>query len=200
MIWAVIGAALAAGLLIGVTVGAWLGWPAAPLVAVLTWSRLRFRPSPGPASGSGRPRCSGAPPRCWDPWKTKGYLVLHDVTLPGWLDSLDHLVVGPTGVWVVESWRRRRLRAGDAAVPPGILRELARKAEAVAEVLDGWAEVPVRSLVCLQGAWLGTRAALKGSWSRARGNSPASSERIKAAPADVELATARLLKALRPAA
>ena len=35
--------------------------------------------------------------------------MLHDITLPGWLDSLDHLVVGPTGVWVVASWRRRRL-------------------------------------------------------------------------------------------
>jgi hypothetical protein len=30
----------------------------------------------------------------------QAYLVLHDVALPGWLDSLDHLVVGPTGVWV----------------------------------------------------------------------------------------------------
>jgi hypothetical protein len=45
--WAVAGAALAAGLLIGATVGAWLGWSAAVAAALLAWSRLRFRPSPG---------------------------------------------------------------------------------------------------------------------------------------------------------
>ena len=32
------------------------------------------------------------------PLGEEGYLVLHDITLPGWLDSLDHLVVGPTGL------------------------------------------------------------------------------------------------------
>jgi hypothetical protein len=34
-----------------------------------------------------------------------GYLVLHDVTLPGWPASLDHLVVGWTRVWLIRSWR-----------------------------------------------------------------------------------------------
>jgi hypothetical protein len=47
--WAVAGAALGVGLLIGLTVGAWLGWPAAVVAAVFAWSRLRFRPSPGAA-------------------------------------------------------------------------------------------------------------------------------------------------------
>src|SRR5207247_2350190 len=41
------------------------------------------------------------------PLDAKGYLVLHDITLPGWPASLEHLVVGATGVWVIESWRRR---------------------------------------------------------------------------------------------
>ena len=45
--WAVAGAALAVGLGIGLTVGAWLGWPMAMVASVLAWSRLRFRPSPG---------------------------------------------------------------------------------------------------------------------------------------------------------
>jgi hypothetical protein len=32
-----------------------------------------------------------------EPLEHGGYLVLHDVTLPGWQDSLDHLLVGATG-------------------------------------------------------------------------------------------------------
>jgi hypothetical protein len=46
------------------------------------------------------------------PLAEQGHLVLHDITLQGWLDGLDHLVLGPTGVWVVASWRRRRLLPG----------------------------------------------------------------------------------------
>ena len=48
------------------------------------------------------------------PLADEGYLVLHDVTLPGLLDSLEHLVVGPSGVWVLQSWQRR----GRPPVPP----------------------------------------------------------------------------------
>ena len=29
------------------------------------------------------------------PLEAEGYVVLHDVTLPGWLDSLEHLVSAP---------------------------------------------------------------------------------------------------------
>jgi hypothetical protein len=45
--------------------------------------------------------------------------VLHDVTLPGWLDSLDHLVVGPSGVWVVGSGQGRGRLPGGAGARPG---------------------------------------------------------------------------------
>jgi hypothetical protein len=44
--------------------------------------------------------------------------MLHDVTLPGWLDSLDHLVVGPTGVWVAGSLQHRQLLPAAALRPP----------------------------------------------------------------------------------
>ena len=44
----------------------------------------------------------------------EGWLVLHDLTLPGWLGSLEHLVVGPTGVWVMASWQRQGQPAGPA--------------------------------------------------------------------------------------
>jgi hypothetical protein len=55
-------------------------------------------------------------------------------------------------VWVVASWRRRRLRPG-SSVPPAIVRGLRGQTEAVAEVLDGWARVPVRPMLCLHSYW-----------------------------------------------
>ena len=59
-----------------------------------------------------------------EPLEQEGYMVLlHDVTLPGWLDSLDHLLVGATGVWVIESRQRRRLLPGGSA-PPATVRRI----------------------------------------------------------------------------
>jgi hypothetical protein len=198
--WAVIGAATATGLVLGVTVGAWLGWPAALLVALLTWWRLRFRPSAGAGIWRRQAAMQRRTASTLGPLEHEGYLLLHDVTLPGWLDSLEHLVVGPTGVWVVASCRRRRLLGGDGAAPAGILRELRAQAEGVAGMLDGSAEVPVRWLLYLHGPW-GALTTLEGSWlasPRRLANLLRSGS--KAAPADVELATARLLEVLRPAA
>jgi hypothetical protein len=123
--WAVAAAALAVGLLIGLTVGAWLGWPMAMAAAVLAWSRLRFRPSSEAAIWKRQAAMERRTAAVLRPLGEEGYLVLHDITLPGWLDSVDHLVIGPTGVWVVASWRCRRLLPGGEP-PPAIVRGLAR--------------------------------------------------------------------------
>ena len=128
--------------------------------------------------------------------------MLHDVTLPGWLDSLDHLVVGPTGVWVVASCRRRRLlRVAVAPCRPGSCAGCAAQATGVAEMLDGWARGPVRSLLCLRGARLGTLATPQGAWladPRRLANLVRSGSTV--APGDIDQAAARLLKVLRAAA
>ena len=103
-------------------------------------------------------------------------------------------MVGPTGVWVVASCRRQRLLGGGGAVPAGILRGLRPQA-------TGVAEVPVRSLLCLRGARLGTLATPKGTWladPRRLGNLVRSGSRV--APGDIDQAAARLLKVLRAAA
>ena len=111
-------------------------------------------------------------------------------------------MVGPTGVWVVASCRRRRLLGGGGAVPAGILRGLRPQA-------TGVAEVPVRSLLCLRGARLGTLrgarlgtlATLKGTWlagPRRLANLVRSGSRVT--PGDIDQAAARLLKVLRAAA
>jgi Nuclease-related domain len=197
--WAVAGAALAVGLLIGLTVGAWLGWPMAVVAAVLSWSRLRFRPSPGVTIWRRQAAMQRRTAALLRPLGEEGYLVLHDLTLPGWLDSVDHLVVGPTGVWVVESWRRPGLRP--RAVPPATVRGLRGQAGAVAEVLAGWARVPVRALLCVHNRW-----AIPPPPSTAlRVASPARVPDIvrdgpTSQPTDLEEATSRLLQVLRPAA
>ena len=103
-------------------------------------------------------------------------------------------MVGPTGVWVVASCRRQRLLGGGGAVPAGILRGLRAQA-------TGVAEVPVRSLLCLRGARLGTLATLKGTWlagPRRLANLVRSGSRVT--PGDIDQAAARLLKVLRAAA
>ena len=133
------------------------------------------------------------------PLEAEGYVVLHDVTLPGLLDSLEHLVVGPTGVWVIGSWRRR-LPPGGAA-PPQTVRGLRGQAEAVAETLAGWASVPVQPLLCVHGPWPVRPRPTDG----VRVAGPAQlldivRDRPRSRPTDLGQATDRLLDVLRPAA
>jgi hypothetical protein len=140
----------------------------------------------------------------------EGYLVLHDLTLPGWPASLDHLVVGPTGIWVIKSWpvgwlallrggsSLRRARGGSA----GMLRGLRGEAAAVAEALAGDASISVRPLVC---ASKGIHAAAR--WP-VQGIPVATPRRLadvirrgsRVQRRQVEQAAARALEILRPAA
>jgi hypothetical protein len=202
LVWGVLGAAPAAGLLLGVAVGAWLGWSVGLLVAFLAWSRLRFRPSPEATTWQRQAAMERRAAGRLAPLAEGGWLVLHDVTLPGWLDSLEHLVVGPTGVWVVGSWQRPRRQArrttGTGCAPAAAL---CGKVEAIADLLEGGVRVPVRGLVCRQRTWArcprsvqGVRVTTARQLARVvRSGSPV-------APGEVEWASGRLLKVLRPAA
>src|SRR5215213_7868639 len=131
-------AASGAALLIGLTVGAWLALPMALLAAVLTWWRLRFRPSAAASVWRRQAALQRRTAGVLGPLGEAGYLILHDITLPGWLASLDHLVVG-----------------GSDGAPAASLRGLRGQASAIAEVLDGGVGVPVRGVLCLQGGWPG---------------------------------------------
>jgi hypothetical protein len=89
------------------------------------------------------------------------WIVLHDraVPVPGSRANLDHVVVGPTGVWVVDSkafraplrggWRS--VTAGGVAVDTG---PAAWEAEVLDEALGG---VGVRALVAVHGTGLARR-------------------------------------------
>ena len=198
--WAVAGAASAVGLLIGLTVGAWLASPLALATAGLTWSRLRFRPSAGAGIWRRQAAMQRRTAGVLQPLEQEGYLVLHDVTLPGWLDSLDHLAVGPTGVWVVASWDRRRLLPGGSA-PPVAVHNLRRQADAVAEALDGRARVPVRPLLCVHSRWPGSpRSFQDGRVAAPRQLVEVVQSGSPVAADEVERAADHALEVLRPAA
>jgi hypothetical protein len=83
------------------------GIPGAGLVglaatALLGW-RLRFRPSE--QAGTWRRGAHGErhTARLLDRLTRDGYVVFHDLAVPGSLANVDHLVIGPTGLFVIDS-------------------------------------------------------------------------------------------------
>jgi Nuclease-related domain len=196
-----VAAAVAAGLLTGLSLGAWVGWRIALLVALLAGWRLRFRPS---AAARAWRRQAGLQRRTAGLLTTleqEGHLVLHDVTLPGWPASLDHLVVGSTGVWVIRSWRPSwlaTLRKGSSA---GVLRALRGEAVAVADALAGASATPVRALLCTHGwTWRATGWSvpeLQVTTPRRLANTVRGGPRVRRG--EVERVTASALEVLRPA-
>jgi hypothetical protein len=152
-------AAAAAGVLIGRSLGPWLGWWTGLLVALLTGWRLRFRPSAAARGWRRRVRMQRRSAGMLAALERDGYLRLHDVTLPGWPASLDHLVVGWTGVWLIRSWQPTWPAALRKAISPklalgspaGMARGLRDEAAAVADALAGATNLPVRALLCGHG-------------------------------------------------
>ena len=204
----VTGAALGVGLLSGPTLGAWLGWRLAALAGVLVWWRLGFHPSANARFWRRQAQVQRRTAGMLTQLEQDGWLVLHDVTLPGWSASLDHLVIGPTGAWAIDSWRNtwpRRPKGNSPRSSQGVLGgsrpDLRWKADAVAASLAGTG-MPVQPLLCLdagiqppgrskvQGIPLVRRRQLAGVVRRG--------SRVRTA--EVERATARVLEVLRPAA
>lgn len=86
------------------------------------------------------------------------FIVLHDRHLPRSRGNLDHIVIGPSGVWVVDSKvRRARVRihrgqvwAGDYPID---VAPVARQAVRVGEALG----IPVSAVVAIHGSGLRRR-------------------------------------------
>ena len=182
---------LSAGLLVGLAMGAWLGWRVAALAGLLAWWRLRFHPSATARFWRRQAQMQRRTAGVLDELEEEGWLVLHDVALPGWSASLDHLVIGPTGAWAIESRRDTRPSRPD----------LSWKAAAVADSLAGTG-VAVQPLLCLH---LGVR--LPGRRS-VQGIAQVSLRRLpdvvrngpRAQAVEVQQASARALQVFRPAA
>jgi hypothetical protein len=101
------------------------------------------------------------PSRCWSVW--------HDLAMPAQRANIDHLLVGPTGVWVVDSKAARvRVSAGWRKVWLGDRRldtsPAAWEAQVVGDLLSAHlgADVEVRALVAVHGVGLRRRGAKVG--------------------------------------
>jgi hypothetical protein len=133
--------------LAGVSVAAGLGW------------RLRFRVTPDTMAWRRGAAGERRTARLLAPLERRGWAVLHDLAIPGTQANIDHLVIGPGGVLVVDSKHYRgRLRLdADGLLWHGrhlliaTLRKLRWAADQADEVL-GVANVQVVAIMAVHGA------------------------------------------------
>jgi hypothetical protein len=156
-------ATLTAGATVGLVadylLGPSLGMPAAAAAAVLVGWRLRFRPSADTVAwrrgALGEQRTATLLNRL----ERHGWTSLHDLAVPGSRANLDHLVVGPGGVFVVDSkqYRGRLQLTADATLWHGrhpltsALRAVRFEADRAAQVL-AVPGLPVAPIVAVHGA------------------------------------------------
>jgi hypothetical protein len=72
-------------------------------VAALVGWRLRFQPSEQARTWQRGAAGERRTARLLDRLTRDGYVVLHDVAVPGSPANVDHLVIGPSGVFVIDS-------------------------------------------------------------------------------------------------
>ena len=133
------------------------------LVAVAACWGLRFRPSPEAVAwrrgAAGEMRTA----RLLEPLERRGWAVLHDLAVPRSQANIDHLVIGPGGVFVIDSKQYRgrlrldscgRLWHGRYPLAP-TLRAVSFEADQAAQVLPdpGVAVVPIVAVHRAQVPW-----------------------------------------------
>ena len=207
--WVVVAAiALGVGFLVVPVIGAWVGVRVAAVAGLVAWWRLRFHPSADARFWRRQAEVQRRTAGVLAQLDREGWLVLHDIALPGWSASLDHLVIGPTGAWAIDSWwndRPRRRNPTSVRSAPGVIGgprpDLRWKAEAVADSLAGTG-ISVRPLLCRHaGIWPRARRVVEGIPRVALRRLPKvvrNGSRVQ--PDEVEQASARALEVLRPAA
>jgi hypothetical protein len=104
---AVLAAGVSTGLLTGAVASSSLAWLAGlTAAAALAW-RLRFRPKTDTLAWRRGAQGERRTARLLASLERNGYQVFHDLAIPGSAANVDHLVVGPTGVFVIDSKRYR---------------------------------------------------------------------------------------------
>ena len=131
----------------------------AVVLAVAGMGRLlRFRPSADTQTWRRGARGELRTARLLAPLERRGWAVLHDLGIPGSAANIDHLIIGPGGVVVVDSkqyWGQLRLDR-DGMVWHGrhllvsVLRKVLWEADQADEVL-GVADVQVAAVVAIHG-------------------------------------------------
>jgi hypothetical protein len=95
------------GGLLGSLLGPRLGLVVGGLAAVAAGWALRFRPSPDARAWRRGAAGERRTARLLCQLERHGWAVLHDLALPGSRANLDHLVIGPGGVFVIDSKQYR---------------------------------------------------------------------------------------------
>jgi hypothetical protein len=140
-----------------------LGLVVGGLAAIVAGWGLRFRPSPDACAWRRGAVGERRTARLLGPLERHGWAVLHDLAVPGSPANLDHLVIGPGGVFVIDSKQYRgrlqldgsgRLWHGRYPLAPA-LGALAWEADQAAQVLPdpGVAVVPIVAVHGAQVPW-----------------------------------------------
>jgi hypothetical protein len=155
---AVLATGVTAGLLAAQLAPDLAGLLAVAAAAGLGW-RLRFRPSPDTLAWRRGAAGERRTARLLAPLERRGWVVLHDLAIPGSAANIDHVVIGPGGVLVVDSkqyrgrlhldrygmvWHGRHLLVS-------ALRKVRWQADQADQVL-GIADITVAAIVAVHGA------------------------------------------------
>jgi Nuclease-related domain len=173
--------------------------------ALVGW-RLRFRPSEQARAWRRGARGERQTARLLDRLGRDGYQVFHDLAMPGSPANIDHLVVGPSGVFVIDSkqWTGQVHQSAEGLIwhnhhrLDGTLATIRWQALTLGQVLG----VPVAPLLCVH------HAHVQGGGLRAHGVTIVPATVLRSAlgfdrvlsDADVELYAATAKARLRPAA
>jgi hypothetical protein len=156
---AILGIGLGGGVL-GSLLTSRLGLVLGGLAAVAVGWGLRFRPSPDAVAWRRGAAGERRTARLLDPLERHGWAVLHDLALPGSRANIDHLVIGPGGMFVIDSKHYRgrlqldgsgRLWHGRYPLAP-TLRTVDYEADQAAQVLVDPDVVVVVPIVAVHGA------------------------------------------------
>jgi hypothetical protein len=158
----IVGVGVGGGFLVS-QLALWLGLVAAALAAAAVGWGLRFRPSPEASAWRRGAAGERRTARLLDPLERQGWAVLHDLAVPGSRANLDHLAIGPGGVFVIDSKQYRgrlqldlsgRLWHGRHPLAP-TLRTVSFEADQAAQVLPdpGVVVLPVVAVHGAQVPW-----------------------------------------------
>jgi hypothetical protein len=139
-----------------------LGLVVGMLAAIAVGWGLRFRPSPDAIAWQRGAAGEQRTARLLSPLERQGWVVLHDLAIPGSRANLDHLAIGPGGVFVIDSKHYRgrlqldpsgRLWHGRYPLAP-TLRAVSFEADRAAQVLaDPHVVVPIVAVHGAQVPW-----------------------------------------------
>ena len=152
-----------AGGLLGSLLAPGLGLVLGGLAAVAAGWGLRFRPSPDAVAWRRGAAGERRTARLLSPLERHGWVVLHDLAVPGSRANLDHLAIGPGGVFVINSKQYHgrlgldpsgRLWHGRYSLAP-TLRAVSFEADRAARVLPdpGVTVVPIVAVHGAQVPW-----------------------------------------------